>query len=498
MYTQKFTVEELAEMPSCNLAESIHNKWLQSSGNSGGDLYVATVDDFVRGFLQVVNYYQFLKGDVGGTGPTKKELKLRLAERRAKQTGNPLVLEDPMMDMPGAEEFCTRVPCMAGEEVFGSTKRKADLPLGAEEESHRPDKVNFSHPRASSRAVRTRSTDMPIIIEEEDSNVPEVAPPAPHADDIVPSPIPVGRISHVTAVEETRVNVKEWHIARLPKTSAKCCWAQRAVTKKKCTERIVRGAKSTPAPTYTGLWHSTRRNVKETTEFFFCSDDIHRCVKGSRRKWVVQYSAEQERPSIPDVWPVKLGTNLKQCEILALEAAGFQLPQKVPVSPRRLFSTAPSPANLDSVPVPADADRYPGKREGKLVKRTATRPNPQQRLSMGSADSLKAQLRSVTMIPHPGHGCIIALDSMTPPDVTQYHITISSLPGCTCPAFKKTMTNFRGRSQFSYCKHVYYIFLKVCHRNPDVDLFIHAPTFSFNEVKVILESGILTHPLDRA
>jgi hypothetical protein len=92
---QKFSKEELAEIPSCNLAETIHNKWLQASGNNGGDLYVATVDDFVRGFLQVVNYYQFLKGDVGGTGPIKKELKLKMAERKAKQTGNPLVLEDP-------------------------------------------------------------------------------------------------------------------------------------------------------------------------------------------------------------------------------------------------------------------------------------------------------------------------------------------------------------------------------------------------------------------
>jgi hypothetical protein len=99
--------EELGEMPSCNLAETIHNKWLQASGNNGGDLYVATVDDFVRGFLQVVNYYQFLKGDLGGIGPTKKELKLRMAERRAKQTSNPLVLEDPMLDMPRAEVFCT-------------------------------------------------------------------------------------------------------------------------------------------------------------------------------------------------------------------------------------------------------------------------------------------------------------------------------------------------------------------------------------------------------
>ena len=176
MYSQKFSEEELAEMPSCNLAESIHNKWLQASGNIGGDLYVATVDDFVQAFLQIVNYYQFLKCDVGGTCPTKKEFKLRMTERRAKQTDNLLVLEDPMMYMPGAEEFCTRVPRMTGEEVFGSMKRKTDLPLGAEEESHRHDKVNFSHPRGSGRAVRTLSTNMPIIIEEEDSNVPEVLP----------------------------------------------------------------------------------------------------------------------------------------------------------------------------------------------------------------------------------------------------------------------------------------------------------------------------------
>jgi hypothetical protein len=98
--------------------------------------------------------------------------------------------------------------------------------------------------------------------------------------------------------------------------------------------------------------------VKESTKFFFCLDDIERCVKGRRCKWVVQYSMQQERPSIPNVWLIKFGTNLKQCEILALEAAEFQLPQKVSVSPRRLFSTAPSLSNLDSVLVPADANIY--------------------------------------------------------------------------------------------------------------------------------------------
>jgi hypothetical protein len=145
-------------------------------------------------------------------------------------------------------------------------------------------------------------------------------------------------------------------------------------------------------------------------------------------------------PPIPDVWLVKLGTNLKPTEILALEAAGFQLPLKKPVFPRRLFFSAPSPANLNAVPVPAEPDRYHGKRDSKIVKRTATRPNPVQRLSMAFSDSLKACIRSINMIPHPGHGCIIGLETQNPPTISQYQVTISSFVGCTCPAFKKTMT----------------------------------------------------------
>ena len=146
---------------------------------------------------------------------------------------------------------------------------------------------------------------MSVIFEEDESNVHEVSPSSPQADNEVPSPRSQGQICHISSVEETRVNVKEWHIARLAKNSGKCCWAQRAVTKKKCSERIVRGAKPTPAPMYSGLWHNTSKNLQESTVFYFCSDDIERCVKGTRRKWVVPYSMEQERPSIPNVWPVK-------------------------------------------------------------------------------------------------------------------------------------------------------------------------------------------------
>jgi hypothetical protein len=74
---------ELADMPSCNLVEIVHNKWLQQLGNRGNDLYVATVDDFVKGLMQVSRYYQYLKGELARTGLGKEELMLRVAQHLA-------------------------------------------------------------------------------------------------------------------------------------------------------------------------------------------------------------------------------------------------------------------------------------------------------------------------------------------------------------------------------------------------------------------------------
>ena len=64
--------DEFAEMPSCNLVKTMHNKWLQASGNKGSDLYVTTVDDYIRAFLQVVAFYQYLKSGVGRMDPSKE------------------------------------------------------------------------------------------------------------------------------------------------------------------------------------------------------------------------------------------------------------------------------------------------------------------------------------------------------------------------------------------------------------------------------------------
>jgi hypothetical protein len=210
-------------MPSCNLAESMHHKWNQQSGNRGSDLYIATVDDFIRALMQVVQYYQYLKGNRAGTGPGKEELQLRAAQRTTERTGDLKVLNVAMAKLPGAELFYTRAPHMAGKEVFSSQKRKADVPLGFEGESHRPDKVNFSRPRIATRSSRANhaTCSLPDVVEEVSPELHEE-----QALNELGTMGDIGRPGHVTAVHETAYKKTEWHIARLPKTSAKACFAQ--------------------------------------------------------------------------------------------------------------------------------------------------------------------------------------------------------------------------------------------------------------------------------
>jgi hypothetical protein len=147
----------------------------------------------------------------------------------------------------------------------------------------------------------------------------------------------------VTVVQESAVDEKLWHIARVPYNSSKSCWAMPVVTKNKCTAKIVSNSNSTSTPAYLGVWNYYKFTTPKVEKFFFCPDDIERCIKGSRRKWVDKFSVDQERPPIPLVWHVKIGTNLTRSEIVKLENVGFQLPQKERITPTRLFNTAAPP-----------------------------------------------------------------------------------------------------------------------------------------------------------
>jgi hypothetical protein len=230
--------------------------------------------------------------------------------------------------------------------------------------------------------------------------------------------------------------------------------------------------------------HKKRPKVME---FFFYNDDIERCVKGTKRKWV------QSRPDIPSIWPVKIGTSLSKKEILDLESTSFQLPQCAVISPRRLFGKELS-FDLSSLPTLASLIEFPKTRSGKSIRRNKNAPSTKHANNCASSLTLKGQIHKVTMIPHPGYGCIVTLDSGALPKVQQYLITIGTFPECSCKSFKDMATkSFGKRGGWANCKHLYFVYTVIGSLKSERDAFIHAPTFSFNEVKQILENGILAY-----
>jgi hypothetical protein len=101
--------------------------------------------------MQMTNYRAYLKGKSSGTGPSRQELKLRAA----KHSGDPKKIAKALSQLPGVEVATTQISHLEGEEIFGSTKQKLDLPPGNNGNSHRLDKVNFSQPQVQTRSRTT-------------------------------------------------------------------------------------------------------------------------------------------------------------------------------------------------------------------------------------------------------------------------------------------------------------------------------------------------------
>ena len=445
-------------MPSCNLAETVHNRWLQQSGNQMMCLYEATVDDLIRAFMQTTNYRTYLKRGRSGKGPDKAELRLRVAQR----SGDAEVIAKVLSSFPGAEDLITKPRGLEGAEIFGSSKRKLDLPPGSHSDSHRQDKVNFSIPRMNTRSTKA-------CIEEALSD-------------------PVHAVQHTTCVLKTDCDTSKWHIARLPARSGRRCQALQANTNAKCDTRVARGSHGTPAPTYFGKKRDYHTKKSVEVDFWFCVDDIKRCVSGNKKPWVLDW------PAIPRTWPVKLGTNLSQKEVFALEDAGFQLQQRGAMSPRRMFvSSVDMPICREQFLVPSNPDSHKTVRGNSTIHRNGDAPTPEHRNQWKSASHMSTcQVTNITAIPYPGYGVVIALDSSKG---KVYYISITDFPSCTCLSFVKMMSGALGkRLQWIYCKNVYYIFRYICKMDYKVDTFMHAPSYSYNEVMQVLELAAVIGP----
>ncbi len=94
-------------------------------------------------------------------------------------------------------------------------------------------------------------------------------------------------------------------------------------------KKIVHGI---PSPYYDGLWSDLKGFALIRHKFWFCVNNLTRCVGGTRRKYCVN------RPLVPSMWPVQVGTNLTQFEVITLEEAKKNLFEARKCVPQTLFA----------------------------------------------------------------------------------------------------------------------------------------------------------------
>ena len=252
---------------------------------------------------------------------------------------------------------------------------------------------------------------------------------------------------HVNNVLETNCDVSKWHIARCSTKSAKLCCALQAITKKKCIARIAKGPKGTHAPIYHGLKITYGTHKEVSIHIWFCCDNIERCLKWYKRQFVMDW------PTIPNTWPMKIGTKLTRQEILALEEVGFQLEEHGEISPREHFG-GPSTTSMDIINHPklANPNDYATTWYGKVVRCNLKAPVVDHYNKWKSA----SQIQNVTEVLYPGFGRVFTIDGGIYPSKKLYHTTISKFCDCSCVDFINMYVATLGKKeQWVNCKHSY-------------------------------------------
>ena len=88
---------------------------------------------------------------------------------------------------------------------------------------------------------------------------------------------------------------------------------------RKCGAKITHYRRAVATPTFTEIEKQSKAKDLKHVQFWFYPSNILSCVLGTPCKSIVSYL------DIPKKWPVKIGSNLTQSEMIAFEAPGFIL-----------------------------------------------------------------------------------------------------------------------------------------------------------------------------
>lgn len=69
----------------------------------------------------------------------------------------------------------------------------------------------------------------------------------------------------------------------------RCALLCKHIQKEKCKAKVARRSKATLAPTYKGMKQQYGTGQHIQANFWFCADDIERCVKGNKSPWIIDW-----------------------------------------------------------------------------------------------------------------------------------------------------------------------------------------------------------------
>ena len=222
------------------------------------DLYSATVDDYNKVALQSSGYFNFLKGGRSGTGQSTSVLKLRLAS----QISNPLKIAKLVDDVSDVAGLNTRVPHLEGERVFGSAKRKLDLPPGDETDSHRHDRVNYSVSKLSKKGSPNQSR-IALLVPSNAHSGRSAKASSSHAR-VVRTKI------GFPIIELSCANMMSWRIECISASSLDLCRGH-STSGVKCNAKIAKYRRVVVAPTFNGIQRLQKSRETEQMQFWFLS-----------------------------------------------------------------------------------------------------------------------------------------------------------------------------------------------------------------------------------
>ena len=175
----------------------------------------------IHAFMQIANDCSWLNEGSSRKGHDQASSKLKATFH----TSDPQLLGETMRSYPRAEDLNTRNRALEGFELFASTKRKLDLPLGFECDSPQPDKVSHFIPRPNrkyTRACIEKSLTLDVNVVTHNINVLEL---------------------------ELECLKYHWHIFKLSYSSKKKCQALQANIRHPCKAKVGKRKHGTPVPT---------------------------------------------------------------------------------------------------------------------------------------------------------------------------------------------------------------------------------------------------------